>query len=563
MNTNEIINQIKDSIDIADLIGEQVKLRKSSRGFSGLCPFHSEDTPSFHVYTDTQTYYCFGCHESGNIFTYLMKTENISFSEALRILADKAGIKLEKKRSESTSPYDILNLAAKFFSDSLNTSSAALAYLSRRNLDNNDIRKYSLGYSPSSWDSLTNFLRKNGINDKAILDSGLALTNSYGLYDRFRGRLIFPIRDITGKIIAFGGRLIDGEGAKYINSPEGTLYSKRRNLYLMNDARKAIRERGRSILVEGYMDALRLNKCGFTETVASLGTSLTAEQAQMLSRCSDRCYICYDSDSAGQNAAIKGMYILAEHGLSVYVVDIPDGKDPDEFLTSNPPEKFEDALARAKPLILKHIDFLRESLQNETTRRKALTELFESLSRLNLDDVLQHMGSICEAAALSPEAVEHYLIKKEVPDAKPAAVSKPPEPQAKKPEDELEAGMCALLWRSRECRVSLTPAEAVRLFSSETALDTALAILMEHTEGLETFWLEAEDIEKISLLKRGEIFCGQMEGITDAERFTKIYSSLKLRGIERRIAEIQSMPPDKQDVKELAQLYSQKNLYSR
>ena len=343
MNNNEIINQIKDSLDIADIIGERVKLRKTSRGFMGLCPFHNEDTPSFHVYTDSQSYYCFGCKEAGDIFSYVMKTENLDFPEALRLLADRAGVKLGTYRQESTDTYSVLNLAAKFFTEYLvsDSGSAARAYISRRKLDTSDIGRYSLGYSPNSWDALTKFLRSRHISDQAILNAGLAVQNSRGMYDRFRGRLMFPIHDITGKVIAFGGRIIDGEGAKYINSPEGALYSKRRNLYLLDRARNTIREKGRSILVEGYMDALRLHKCGFTEAVASLGTSLTEEQAGLLSRHAAKCYICYDSDSAGQNAAIKGMYILAEHGLSVYVVEIPDGKDPDEFLCNNPPEKFE------------------------------------------------------------------------------------------------------------------------------------------------------------------------------------------------------------------------------
>ena len=561
MNNNEIINQIKASLDIADIIGERVKLRHASRGYMGLCPFHQEDTPSFHVYTDTQSYYCFGCHEAGDIFSYVMKTDGLAFPEALRVLADRAGVKLDAHRRESIDSRKVLDIAAKFFTASLMDSRAARAYISTRNLTEDDITRYSLGYSLNSWDSLTLHLRKMGISDKAILDSGLALSNDRGLYDRFRGRLMFPIRDITGKIIAFGGRLIDGEGAKYINSPEGQLYSKRRNLYLMDTARKFIREKDRSILVEGYMDALRLHKCGFTESVASLGTSLTAEQAELLSRYSDRCYICYDSDSAGQNAAIKGMYTLAEHGLSVYVVSIPDGKDPDEFLSSNPAGSFEKALSSAKPLILKHIEFLRPALSSERTRRRAIAELFEDLQRLNPDDVLRYTGSICSAAMLSPEAVNSLLLKKTVNDS-PAPTPKIEVRTAGK-NDDMEAAMCYLLMSSPECRASMSLSDAVSLLSADIAQMTAAAVLTENTDGLEASWLASEDTAKTSLLKRGEIVCSQMEGMTLDEMFVKVYSALKLGSIEKRIAEIRSMPPAQQSMDELNALFRQRTLYSR
>ena len=233
MNNKEIIseiimndytlNQIREALDIADLIGEKVKLRRTSRGYMGLCPFHQEDTPSFHVYTDTQSYYCFGCHESGDIFTYIMKSEALSFPDAVKFLAERAGIKLSPYHSHASDISEVLDSAEEFFINTLSGSSgdAAKAYMSRRNISPENLAKYSLGYSPNSWDALTLYLKGKGFSDKAILDSGLAVSGKYGLYDRFRGRIIFPIHDITGKIIAFGGRLLDGEGAKYINSPEG------------------------------------------------------------------------------------------------------------------------------------------------------------------------------------------------------------------------------------------------------------------------------------------------------------------------------------------------------
>ena len=353
--------------------------------FTVLCPFHEERTPSFHVYTDTQTYYCFGCHEAGNIFTYLMKTDSLSFPEAVKTLADRAGIELPKYETPGErSAYDVLDLAAKFYAGTLADASgtAARAYLERRKLDSADITRFSLGYAPNAWDSLVSYLRGLKVTDKQMLELGLAVEGKHGLYNKFRGRIIFPIRDIAGRVIAFGGRLIDGEGAKYLNSSESPIYHKRKNLYLLDKARTAIRERKRSILVEGYVDAIRLHKCGFTEAVASLGTSLTAEQAETLSRFADRCYICYDSDKAGQNAALKSMFILQEHGLDVYVVSIPSGKDPDDFLSTNPPSAFEEAIKNARPLVAQYIGAFRPSLADTLTRKSAMKELFMTLAEL-------------------------------------------------------------------------------------------------------------------------------------------------------------------------------------
>ena len=564
MNNNEIINQIKESLDIADIIAERVKLRKTSRGFMGLCPFHHEDTPSFHVYTETQSYYCFGCHEAGDIFTYVMKTEGLSFPEALKVLADRAGIKLEKHTREDIDTYGVLDMAAKFFAGNLKGAqgTSARAYMSRRKLDESDIGRYSLGYSLNAWDSLTKFLRSRGITDKAITDAGLALTNKHGLYDRFRGRLIFPIRDITGKVIAFGGRLIDGDGAKYLNSPESAIYLKRKNLYMLDTARKAIREKSRSILVEGYMDALRLHKCGFTEAVASLGTSLTQEQAKLLARYSDRCYICYDSDTAGQDAAVKGMYILAENGLSVYVVSLPEGKDPDEFLCANPPESFEAALREAKPLIVKHLESVKPALNNELTRRKALDELFENLRRLDTDDVLQHMGSICDTTLLPSAVVEARLLGlRKAPEVQP--LPQKTKAPAKNPDEELEAMMCALLLHSLESRVSLPLAEAMRIMNTELAQLTAAELLTENTEGLQNSWLMSGETDKVKLISRGEAACTTIKADNDAERFVKIYSALKRGSIDRRIAEIHAMPPNEQNPEEMMSLIKQRMLFHR
>ena len=534
MAAREIVEQIRDALDIADIIGERVKLRRSSRGYHGLCPFHKEDTPSFHVYTDTQTYYCFGCHEAGNVFTYLMKADNLSFPEALKVLADRAGIELPKyERPGERSAYEILDLAARFYADNL--SSAPYAYLQRRKLDDADIKKYSLGYSPNSWDALVKYLRGLKVSDKQMQDLGLAQAGKYGLYDKFRGRVMFPIKDIAGRVIAFGGRLLDGEGAKYLNSPDTAIYHKRKNLYLLDRARNAIRQRKRSILVEGYMDAIRLHKSGFTEAVASLGTSLTPEQAETLSRFADRCYMCYDADTAGQNATRQSMFTLQKHGLDVYVVSLPSGKDPDEFLAVNPPQAFEEALTRARPLVVYYVDAMRSAVSDPMTRKSAMKELFMTLSELDVYEVLAHKTRLSEATGIPPSKIEEWFMsqrKPTMPEDAPAPV------EVKGTEHPSEAAMCSLLYHHVECRLSFSAEEVRALMRNPEARDTALALLNENVDELELLWTQLGDTYHMAVISRGDEYCARMKGFSMEEKFRSTYIALYERNKARRVREL-------------------------
>lgn len=534
---HEISEQIRAAVDIGDLIGERVRLRRASRGYSGLCPFHEEHTPSFHVYEDTQSYYCFGCHEAGNIFTYVMKTEKVNFAEALKILADRAGITLPEyeHKSGKMSAYELLDLTARFYAERLKSSPGARAYLERRKLDASDIASFSLGYAHASWDALVRYLREQKVSDKQMLDLGLALMGKYGLYDNFRGRVIFPIKDILGRVVGLGGRLIDGEGAKYLNSPESEIYRKRKNLYLQNRAKGAIKEKKRTILVEGYMDAIRLHKNGFTESVASLGTSLTEEQAGILSRLADRCYICYDTDTAGQKATLRSMYALQKHGLDVYVINLPDGKDPDEYLTEHKPEEFEELIRVARPLVLQHIEMLRPLLSDAQTRKTAERELLGSLSELEARDVLEYKKELSEATGISPNRLEEkFLLKTRVELPEETDIIE--EVEVEHPS---EAALCALLARNAAYRIVMTPEEVMKLVTDRKAQRVALAILTENVEGLMYIWTSLGETEMMGVLERGDEYCAQMRGMRDEEKWTRTISRLKDRYRYERIKEIQ------------------------
>ena len=530
----EIYEEIIAAIDIADVIGERVKLRPARRGYSGLCPFHEDSDPSFHVYEDTQSYYCFGCHEAGNIFTYVMKTENVRFPEALRMLAERAGIELPEKRQGGRSAYEILGLAAKFYADTLARSSGAQAYLERRKLDRSDMLMFSLGFAYSSWDALVRYLREEKVPDKQMLDLGLALTGKQGLYDKFRGRVIFPIKDVVGRVIGFGGRSIDGNGAKYINSSESEIYRKRKNLYLLDRAKSAIHAKKRSILVEGYMDAIRLHKNGYTESVASLGTSLTEEQAVILSRLADRCYICYDSDTAGQKATLRSMYALQKQGLDVYVINLPDSKDPDEYLSEHSAEEFEEAVRKARPLIEQHIALCRPKLSEKSTRKSAMRELFVSLKELEEHEVLEYRRQISEATGIAPSLIEERIMtKRGLPDKK----SEQPE---RKETTSMEAGLCTLLQKNREYRQKLTTKEVLKLIKDETVQRAAFAILTENVDILMERWTTLGDTKMLGVFELGEEYCSRMKGLDERGKWEKTYGMLRARYVSERIEEIES-----------------------
>ena len=537
---NDDVKRVKERLDILEVIGDRVRLHRAGRGYLGLCPFHDEKTPSFHVSQERQNYHCFGCGRGGDVFTFVMETEGLEFRQALELLADRAGVSLtrsEGRRRTSGNLYEVMDLAEKFFRSLLTApeGTAARAYLARRGLSAGDAARFGLGWSANSWDSLSRHLRDMGVTDREALDAGLVLEGQRGgVYDRFRGRLIFPIRDVAGRAIAFGGRLVDGEGAKYINSPEGALYSKRRNLYLLHEARSAIREKGRSILVEGYMDALRLHLNGYTEAVASLGTSLTEEQARLLKRFGDRCCICYDSDTAGQEATLRGMYVLQGLGLDVQVITIPSGKDPDELLSS-PDGKalFEQALREARPLVLQHLAAVQPLLDSPETRRSGVESLFGGLAQLQPSALAPSVPQLAGTLGFYPHEFWRELEafrRGHRPERRvDSSVERPGGDAREDPEpDPLEAALCSLLWRREECRRSGRPEELLALLTDDRVKEVVLAVLMESPAPLEARWLSIGDRFPLALIARGDAFCDELEH-ADADLWDVVLSGLRRR----------------------------------
>ncbi|MCT4611867.1 MAG: DNA primase [Clostridia bacterium] len=384
---NEIIEQIMDSADIVDVVSEYVNLTQKGNNFTGLCPFHSEKTPSFVVSRDKRMFHCFGCGAGGNVFTFLMQIENFEFPEAIKFLAKKYGIELpEAKLSDKQKKYyrmkeriyDMNKDAGKFFYDNLYTKNGdrATEYLSNREL-NLDIRKrFGIGYANESWNDLLDHLKAKGYSDEEIEKSGLFSSKNGKTFNRFRDRLMFPIFDVHNRVIGFGGRILDKGEPKYLNSPEGIVFNKREQLYNMNLAKKA--KTNFLIIVEGYMDVISVYQAGFTNVVASLGTAFTKEQASLMKKYVDEVIIAYDGDNAGKSAILRAIPILLSKDLKVKILDLKDQKDPDDFIKSYGRAEFKKAIDAS----ISHIDFKMKMLKSKYDYKNNIDDKIEFVNEI-------------------------------------------------------------------------------------------------------------------------------------------------------------------------------------
>ena len=356
--------RVRVASDIVAIVSDYVALKKNGRNHWGCCPFHNEKTPSFSVRQDKGFFYCFGCQTGGNVFNFIMKIENLSYGEAVRFLAEKAGIplpqrertpqELERER-ELSRLWKVQALARDFFYACLtktNLGKAGSAYFARRGLSEETIERFQLGYAPAAWDKLSKALVRRGFSEETLVKAGLAVDRqSDGVDDRFRNRVIFPICDERGRVAGFGGRVLDDSQPKYLNSPESVIFNKRRILFGLDQAHKAIKSEGYALVVEGYMDVVTAHAHGILNAVASLGTAFTAEQGKKLLKYAPQIVFAYDSDSAGQNATLRALHIVRELGAQVRVLTLPDGKDPDEFLRRHGAAAFRERIAAALPLV--------------------------------------------------------------------------------------------------------------------------------------------------------------------------------------------------------------------
>lgn len=407
----QVIEEIRKSLDIVDVIGSYVQLKKQGNNYIGLCPFHSERTPSFSVSPDKQLYHCFGCGAGGNLFTFIMEIEGMSFVEAAQSLADRANIDLgpsfskknayrdpnDQKRKQIT---EGLELLTKFYHYLLTTAkygSPGMRYLEERGFNSEMIERFRIGYAVDSWEAVTHLLQKRDVSLEFMEHAGLikkrGFDNKY--FDRFRNRIIFPIFNMSGKTVAFGGRTLGEDKPKYLNSPESDVFHKGNILYGFHLARQAIRKNSQVVLLEGYVDVVRAHQAGVTCSVASMGTSLTEAQAAALTRMADTIIICYDSDTAGIEASFRAAELLQGNGKVIKIANMPEGLDPDDYIRKFGGERFKsDVIGASQTLMTFKMNYLR--------RKRNLSDEGDRL--LYIEDVLRELTTQHRAVER-----DHYL----------------------------------------------------------------------------------------------------------------------------------------------------------
>lgn len=414
--SEELIEEIRSSNDIVDVISKYVTLKRSGRNFFGLCPFHKEKSPSFAVSPDKQIFHCFGCGAGGNVIHFISKIEGLDFKDTLELLANRVNIELptldnledDKTARLKSKVYEINKIAAEFYHENLYkpTSKIAQEYIKKRKLDNRTLKAFLIGYA-GNFNELYLLLKQKGYTEEEMLASSLVKrTENGGYMDSFRKRLMFPIQDVRERVIAFGGRVLDDSKPKYINSPENIVYSKGRNLFGLNVAKK--HDTKKIVIVEGYMDAISLYQRGITNVVASLGTAMTEAQGRLLRRYSEQVILGYDADGAGQAAILRGMEILQNLGCDIRVLQIEGAKDPDEYVLKYGPERFQKCVDNAISLVEFKVKVLLKELNIENTNDKIkfLNEIAKILAKVtNQMEREIYVDKIAKEYKISKEAI--------------------------------------------------------------------------------------------------------------------------------------------------------------
>lgn len=416
MITEGYIMQLKAACDIVSIISSYVPLKQNGRNRKCLCPFHLEKTPSFVVYEDTQSFYCYGCGAGGDVITFIMRIENLEYLEALKLLAERAGLPLpENERDDQQAKLrqrllELNRQAARYFHSVLKgpEGKAARDYFAQRRLSAKTIVRYGLGYAPDSWNALRNTFQKQGYSYEEMVQADLIVRSKSGsYYDKFRNRVIFPILDLRGNVIAFGGRVLDDQTPKYVNTSDTLVFQKKRNLFSLNFAKNS-REKT-LILAEGYMDVIAMHQAGFTGAVATLGTALTSEQARLISRYADDVVIAYDSDEAGQKATSRASKLFGAAGVTARVLRLYGAKDPDEFIKKYGSGKFQILLKNAGTVTQTQTERLKEQydLERPEEKQKYLLEYCAMIAQMS--DALErqvYIGQLALECGVSKEAIE-------------------------------------------------------------------------------------------------------------------------------------------------------------
>ena len=533
------INEVRERTDIIALVSQYVALKRSGANHMGLCPFHAEKSPSFSVHAGRQFFHCFGCGVGGDVFSFLMKIEGLAFPDALKRLAERAGIEIEERQLSPEEErrqlqrqrfFQVNELAAAYFHQALMEQPAGepgRQYLKKRGYGRKAAGDYQLGYAVDAWDGLAKHLQQQGVNAEDARELGLIRSGKEGRgdYDLFRGRLMFPIFDLSGQVVAFGGRVLGDGKPKYINSPESPIYHKGRVLYGLYQARQAMRQSGEVILVEGYFDQLALYRAGFPQVVATCGTAMTGDHARLLKRYVQRVLLLFDQDAAGKQATFKAMAALQEEGLPASVIGLPSGDDPDSFMQQQGAEAFRQRLAQARPVMdLFMEDALGQAGPGIEERVRAAETIIERISGLSsamqqdlyLKDLSGRSGidllllkqKLAEAGRASPARQEAYRSAASAPvdypepppladEYQPVARSAAPPAAPKRAVwSKAEGMLLSLLIHNSEARQQIAATGVGEYFYSPQALEIAEGLLAD-----EDLQPEKHDPEVLRLLQ--------------------------------------------------------------
>jgi DNA primase len=421
MTSDEVVLEVKERADIVSVVSRYLTLTKRGKNYIALCPFHAEKTPSFTVSQEKELFHCFGCGKGGDVFGFVMEMESIDFPEALKMLANQTGVKLPERRAGRTgkSPYadlyDLNKMAMEFYHKFLtedNRGKDALSYLEGRGIKRDTIESFAIGFAPEEWDVLSNYACNKGVKEDLLIRNSLAARGKSGIYDYFRQRILFPIRDNRGRLAGFAGREFGGISPKYLNSPDTPIFTKRKILYGYHAARSQIRSSGEVIIVEGYTDLITLFQEGIRNVVAPMGTALTDEQASFLARNARTATLVYDCDEAGLKATFRAGDLFLKYGMGVNVAQLPEGEDPDSFVLRKGIKAFDQAVRKAQDVFDLKVRILKEKgfLESVDGRRVSTEHLLKTLA-VTRDDVIKdiYLGKAAEALGLDRKTLERKL----------------------------------------------------------------------------------------------------------------------------------------------------------
>jgi DNA primase len=529
MIPESVLSQIQDRVDIVELVGAYVPLKRAGRNFKAPCPFHQEKTPSFMVSPDKQIFHCFGCGAGGNVFGFLMKQERKDFREAVEMLADRVGVEIPKDRNVNPETAEraalflkVNGLAMDFYHRFLlerKEAQRARDYLKKRGISSQTILDFKLGWAPETWDAF--YLHARGQAPDGILEkAGLIIPKKDGgFYDRFRARVIFPILDSKGICVAFGGRVIEEALPKYLNSPETEAYSKGRNLYGLFQARKAIRDLDCAMVVEGYLDLIACHQAGVQNVAASLGTALTPDQARLIKRHTKNIFILYDADAAGEMATLRGLEICLEEGLEIKIVRLPEGHDPDSFIRERGVDAFKEAVAGAKTLFEYKLALLKN--QHDARALEGRVKIAGEMVRLfakTQNEILKSAWTqeLAKQLGLSAQALKSEMSRSaaRAKEPKPAEIQNRPAGDLRPVERLLIGLMLDETVFLEKARQALSPED----FENPKARAIVRAILESDQKDCSAgAWMNVykEDPESVGILSTA---CAQMDAILDKQK---------------------------------------------